>query len=124
MNSHGNGLEAQKRVDARSHWVNVAANESMAPNAVTITVHIPGPLRDCCAGAAELALPATSLRAVLEGLEQRHPALHRSVCDETGAVRRHVNLFVNTDHMRDRNGLDTPLAPGDEVTILPAVSGG
>src|SRR5437879_3668478 len=92
--------------------------------ATTITVHIPGPLRDCCAGASELALSGTSLRALLEELERRHPALHRSICDETGTVRRHVNLFVNTHHIRDRNGLDTPLAPGDEVTILPAVSGG
>ena len=90
----------------------------------TITVHLPSPLRDCCAGAAELTVPATSVRALLEELERRHPALHRSICDETGTVRRHVNLFVNTGHMRDRNGLDTPLAPGDEVTILPAVSGG
>ena len=46
------------------------------------------------------------------------------VCDETGAVRRHVNLFVNTDHVRDRDGLDTALVPGDEIIILPAVSGG
>ena len=95
----------------------------LAP-ATPITVLVPSPLRDCCAGASELALPATSLRAVLEELERLHPALHRSVCDETGTVRRHINLFVNTNHMRDRNGLDTPLAPGDVVTILPAVSGG
>ena len=92
--------------------------------AATITVHIPTTLRDCCGGASELALPATSLRAVLAELERRHPALHRSICDDAGTVRRHVNLFVNTNHMRDRNGLDTPLAPGDVVTILPAVSGG
>ena len=92
--------------------------------ATTITVHVPGPLRDCCAGAAELGLSATSVRAVLEELERRHPALHRRICDETGAVRRHINVFVNTNHMRDRNGLDTSLVPGDEVTILPAVSGG
>ena len=89
-----------------------------------IKVHIPGPLRDCCAGASELGLSATNMRAVLAELERRHPALHRSICDETGTVRRHVNLFVNTNNMRDRNGLDTPLAPGDVVTILPAVSGG
>jgi molybdopterin converting factor small subunit len=114
----------EKKVDVRPRSVNVAATESMTPRAGTITVHIPGPLRNCCAGAAELPLSATSLRAVLEDLEHRYPALHRSVCDETGAVRRHVNLFVNTHHMRDRNGLDTPLAPGDEVIILPAVSGG
>jgi sulfur-carrier protein len=93
-------------------------------SAATITVHVPGSLRTCCAGASEIALPAASLRDLLTELERRHPALHRSVCDETGAVRRHVNLFVNTHHMRDCHGLDTPLASGDVVTILPAVSGG
>ncbi len=91
---------------------------------MTITIHVPAVLRGCCAGAAELSLAAASVRAALEEIERRHPALYRSVCDETGAVRRHVNLFVNTSHVRDREGLDTALAPGDVVTILPAVSGG
>lgn len=90
----------------------------------TITVSVPGPLRDCCAGASELALPPTKLRGVLEQLERRYPALHRSICDETGALRRHINLFVNTDHMRDCKGLDTAIEPGDVVTIMTAVSGG
>ena len=90
----------------------------------TITVSVPTPLRGCCAGASELAFPATSLRAVLEELEQRYPKLHRSICDETGAVRRHINLFVNTEHIRDHDGLDTVLEPGDVVTIMTAVSGG
>lgn len=92
--------------------------------AATITVIVPGPLRASCGGASELAVPAATLRGMLEDLERRHPELYRSVCDETGRVRRHVNLFVNTLHMRDRDGLDTPLLPGDVVTILPAVSGG
>ena len=92
--------------------------------ATTITVSIPTPLRDCCAGAAELALQTSSLRAMLEELERRYPALHRSICDETGALRRHINLFVNTEHMRDRDGLDTLLESGDVVTIMTAVSGG
>lgn len=92
--------------------------------AQAITVHIPGPLRGCCAGASELAISAASVRDTLAEIERRYPVLYRSVCDETGAVRRHINVFVNTNHMRDRNGLDTPLSPGDEVTILPAVSGG
>ena len=91
---------------------------------MTITIHVPAVLRGCCAGAAELFLAAASVRAALEEIERSYPALYRSVCDETGAVRRHVNLFVNTSHMRDREGLDTALAPGDVVTILPAVSGG
>jgi MoaD family protein len=89
-----------------------------------ITVCIPAPLRGCCGGKAELSLVAANLHGVLEELARSYPTLHRNVCDETGAVRRHVNLFVNTYHMRDCAGLDTPLASGDVVTILPAVSGG
>lgn len=69
-------------------------------------------------------MSAPSVRAALEQLERSHPALYRSVCDETGSVRRHVNLFVNTCDVRDREGLDTVLVPGNVVTILPAVSGG
>jgi len=46
------------------------------------------------------------------------------VCDETGRVRRHLNVFVNSDNVRDLDGLDTVLKSGDVVTILPAVSGG
>ena len=92
--------------------------------ATNVTVHVPGMLRDCCDGASELRVSAQNVRAVLEQLERRHPLLYRSVCDETGAVRRHVNLFVNASHVRDREGLDTALVSGDLLTILPAVSGG
>ena len=89
-----------------------------------IKIHVPGALRDGCGGASELSLEASSVRAVLDELEQRHPSLYRGICDETGAVRRHVNLFVNTSHIRDREGLETTLVAGDVVTILPAISGG
>ena len=91
---------------------------------MSITVHIPGQLRAYCDGAAKLTLTAPSVRAALAELEQRYPALYRGVCDETDSVRRHVNLFVNTSHVRDLAGLDTVLTAGDELTILPAVSGG
>ena len=59
-----------------------------------------------------------------EQIEQQLPSLYRCICDETGAVRRHINLVVNTSHGRDLEGLDTALVSGDIVTILPAVSGG
>ncbi len=81
-------------------------------------------LRVYCGGATELAMPGDSVRAALAELERRFPSLHRNVCDETGAVRRHVNLFVNSDNIRDREGLDTRLEPDDVVMILPSVSGG
>jgi molybdopterin converting factor small subunit len=94
------------------------------PPAPDITVHVPMPLRGACKGRSELQLHAPSVRAALEELERSQPALHRSICDETGALRRHVNLFVNHAHIRDRDGLDTALSPGDMLIILPAVSGG
>ena len=91
---------------------------------MTVTIHVPGVLRAYCAGAREVSLSAPSVRAALEQLERSHPRLYSSVCDETGAVRRHVNLFVNSDNIRDGAGLDTALTPGDILTIMPAVSGG
>src|SRR5262249_41250169 len=94
----------------------------MAP-APAITVHVPGPLRPYCASVAQLSLSARTVRAVLDDLERTQLALYRNVCDETGAVRRHLNVFVNADNVRDLNGVDTMLEPGDVVTILPAVSG-
>jgi molybdopterin synthase sulfur carrier subunit len=92
--------------------------------APTVTIHVPGPLRGYCAGMAELSMAAPTVGAALRQLEQSQFALYRNVCDETGAVRRHLNVFVNTAHIRDLNGIETLLAEGDEVTILPAVSGG
>lgn len=100
------------------------ASADNATPAPSVTVLIPAALRSSCSGASELSVPSNSVRSLLAELERRHPALYRSVCDETGAIRRHVNLFVNTQHIRDCNGLDTSLNPRDVVTILPAVSGG
>lgn len=92
--------------------------------ATTVRIHVPAVLRDCSSGARELFVTAPSVRAALEQVERTHPSLYRSVCNETGAVRRHVNLFVNGNHIRDREGLDTALVAGDVITIMPAVSGG
>ena len=94
------------------------------PQVMAVKIRISSLLRDHCGGAPELSASATSVRAALAELEMRHPALHRSICNETGALRRHVNLFVNTKSFRDLQGLDTPLTAGDVVTILQAVSGG
>ena len=89
-----------------------------------VTIEIPGALRQYCDGASDLSVSARNVRAALEELERNHPSLYCNICDETGTVRRHLNVFVNASHVRDRSGLDTPLAPGDVVTILAAVSGG
>ena len=69
-------------------------------------------------------ISAQTVRAALEDLERNQPALYRNVCDETGTVRRHLNVFVNADNVRDLDGVETMLKPGDVLTVLPAVSGG
>ena len=91
---------------------------------LNVTVRIPTPLRECCASATELPLEASSVAEALEILERDYPMLHVRVCDETGAVRRHVNLFVNRSHVRDLDGLSSKLEAGDVITIMQAVSGG
>jgi molybdopterin converting factor small subunit len=92
--------------------------------APTVTIYVPGPLRSYCAGASQLSISAGTVRAALEDLERSQPALYRNICDETGTVRRHLNVFVNSDNMRDLDGVDTTLTAGDVMTIVPAVSGG
>ena len=89
-----------------------------------VTVRIPTPLRECCAGATELPIEASSVAEALSVLERDYPMLHVRVCDETGAIRRHVNVFVNRSHVRDLDGLSSELESGDVLTIMQAVSGG
>ena len=92
--------------------------------AAAVTIHLPTALRKYCSGAADLSVSAPTVRAALEELHRDHPSLYRNICDETGSLRRHLNVFVNSSHVRERDGLDTALAGGDVVTILAAVSGG
>ena len=91
---------------------------------MTITVRVPAGIHSCCDRSSELLLLVPSVREALAELERSHPSTYSSICDETGAIRRHINVFVNKSHIRDREGLATALAPGDVLTILPAVSGG
>lgn len=91
---------------------------------MSIKVQIPPPLHGYCEGASELHMSAGSVRGALDELERRYPSLYRNICDETGRVRPHVNLFVNKSHVREREGIETTLEPGDVLFILPAVSGG
>lgn len=94
------------------------------PSTTDVELFVPELLRQYCGKARTLEISGPTVRAVLAELERDYPALYVNICDETGAVRRHINIFVNDDHMRDLDGLDSPVVAGDAVTILPAVSGG
>jgi len=67
---------------------------------------------------------AGSVKEALSALKEQQPLLYRNVCDETGAVRKHINLFVNQSLVHRKEGLGTKLGPGDLLFIMTAVSGG
>lgn len=93
----------------------------------SITVEVPQILSAALGGERrrEVALAGEStIGAVLEELGAGHPAFVRRVRDETGAVRRYVNVFVGRDNIRDLEGLATPVRDGDTVMIIASVAGG
>lgn len=85
---------------------------------------IPSVLRTETAGAARLALPPGTLRAALDDLAARHPRLERRIRDESGEIRRYVNVYVDGEDVRRLAGQDTAVSDRAEVEIIPSVAGG
>jgi molybdopterin synthase sulfur carrier subunit len=88
------------------------------------TVRIPTPLRKFTQGKEEVEVTATNVRDLLVNLETAYPGIKERICDEQGAVRRFVNVFVADEDIRFLENLDTPVKDGDEVSIVPAIAGG
>ena len=91
---------------------------------MSVRVRIPTPLRQATDGEAELSLDAPTVASVISELETRYPAIRGRLRDDSGALRRFVNLYVNGQDVRFQNGLETSLKAGDELSIVPAVAGG
>jgi molybdopterin synthase sulfur carrier subunit len=91
---------------------------------MSVTVHIPTPLRALTEGKGTLALEAASVQELLAAMDHAYPGLRSRLCEEDGTIRRFINLYVNEEDVRFLRGLKTPLAAGDEVSIVPAMAGG
>jgi MoaD family protein len=91
---------------------------------MSVTVKIPTQLRAAAGGAAEAEIDGATVRDVLSGLYERHSELRERISDEDGSLRRFVNVYVAGQDIRFMDGLATPVADGEELTILPAVAGG
>jgi molybdopterin converting factor small subunit len=94
-----------------------------SPNAA-VKVRIPTQLRTLSAGASEVGVDAGSLADVLAALESAHPGFKDRLFDDSGSLRRFVNVFVADEDVRFLQGLATPVAAGTTVSIVPAVAGG
>jgi len=92
-----------------------------------VLVRLPQALADDAAGMTQLRLdvePGATLRDLLAVLGARYPALGRRLCDETGQVRRFVNIYVGDDESRALNGLATPVPSGSVILVAGSVAGG
>ncbi len=86
-----------------------------------IAVRLPTVLRPFAGGAECVEVDGATVGQVFAALD---PVLRRRLTDEQGAIRRHVNVYLHNDNVRDLDGLDTLLTDGDELLILPSVAGG
>ncbi|MDH4087942.1 MAG: MoaD/ThiS family protein [Nitrospira sp.] len=89
-----------------------------------IKVRIPTPLRPLTKGQGEVETKAGSVVEMIAALNSTYPGIKDRLCDETGELRRFVNIYVNEEDIRFLTGKDTPLKDGDEVSIVPAIAGG
>jgi molybdopterin synthase sulfur carrier subunit len=91
---------------------------------MSVRVRIPTPLRSATDGVSEVTSEAATVGLLIVDLESRYPAIKGRLRDDAGELRRFVNLYVNGEDVRFRNGLETGLKAGDELSIVPAVAGG
>lgn len=89
-----------------------------------VTVKIPTQLRAAAEGATQATCEGTTVEQVLGDLFERYGELRRRIADDDGSLRRFVNVYLSGEDIRFLEGLQTPVADGAELTILPAVAGG
>ena len=91
---------------------------------MAITVKLPTQLREAAGGNASASVAGATVGEALEALYSEHGELRGRIADDEGALRRFVNVYLKGEDIRFLDGLETAVADGDEVTILPAVAGG
>lgn len=91
---------------------------------MSVKVRIPTPLRGLTGEQDIVSGEEGTLAGMIDGLESSYPGIKERICDETGELRRFVNIYINGEDVRFMEGLSSSLKAGDEVSIVPAVAGG
>jgi molybdopterin converting factor small subunit len=89
-----------------------------------VSVRVPTILRPYTQGASEVSVEGATLSEVLESLDTSFPGIKGRVLDDSGELRRFVNVYVDNDDVRFAEGLQTSIKDGGQVSIIPAVAGG
>jgi molybdopterin converting factor small subunit len=91
---------------------------------MSVSVRIPTILRTYTGGASEVTADGDTLAALLDDLDASHPGIKARVLDDSGQLRRFVNVYVGNEDVRFLDNLDTPTPDGSQVSVIPAVAGG
>lgn len=91
---------------------------------MSIKVNIPTPLRKLTDNQSEVQIEAATVNDLINALEDAYNGIKEKLLDETGEMRRYVNIFVNDEDIRFLDGKATQLKEGDDVSIVPAIAGG
>ena len=91
---------------------------------MSVTVRIPAQLRTLTAGNAQVTVEGSTVGEVLKALDAAHPGFGDRLFDDSGALRRFVNVFLADEDVRFLDGLDSLVADGQTLSIVPAVAGG
>jgi len=89
-----------------------------------VLVRIPTPLRTITKGNAEIQAKGDTVDSLVADLERQFPGLKERLLDESGELRRFINIYVNQEDIRFLQAQKTTLKDGDEVSIVPAIAGG
>ena len=91
---------------------------------MAVLVRIPTPLRAMTKGAADVQVTADTVSGLIEDLEKKFPGMRDRLVEDSGELRRFINIYVNQEDIRFLQGEKTALKQGDEVSIVPAIAGG
>ncbi|MGY8826697.1 MAG: ubiquitin-like small modifier protein 1 [Candidatus Latescibacterota bacterium] len=91
---------------------------------MAVTVNIPTPLRKLTNNQSEVEIEAATVGELVDALEAAYTGIAEKLLDDSGEIRRYVNVFVNDEDIRFLDGKATPLKEGDNISIVPAIAGG
>jgi len=91
---------------------------------MSVKVRIPSPLLKLTNNQSEVSAEGVTVADILDNLEKQFGGIKERICEESGAPRRFINIYLNEEDIRFLEGENTPVKDGDDISIIPAIAGG